>query len=103
MKRINWHNKIGSGFEFQLSSGGQKFKILSVNGNHVVLEREDSWTFTAMNPVIDEHGSISWDYSIGGRFTNNERLKAFLNAGSGEYVTIISPHNDVDIVSGEDY
>jgi hypothetical protein len=101
MKKVNWHEKIGGDFEFQLSSGGQKFKVLSVNGDYVVLEREDSWTFTAVNPIINKDGSISWDCSSGGRFTDNERLKAFLNAGSDEYVTIISRHNDVGIVNGE--
>jgi hypothetical protein len=94
MKKVNWQDKIGGDFEFQLSHGGQKFKVLSVDGDYVVLEREDSWTFTAVNPVINDDGSISWDYSGGGGFTDERRVKEFHGKGASEYVTVIREISD---------
>jgi hypothetical protein len=92
--KVSWHDKIGGDFEFQLPSGGQKFKILSVDGDYVVLEREDSYTLTAVNPVINADGSISWDYSSGGGFTDECRVKEFHGKGASEYVTVIREISD---------
>lgn len=86
-----WYSKVGGDFEFRLSSGGQKFKVLAVERDSVVLEREDSWTFSAISPVLNGDGTISWAYSSDGRFTDEKRMQAFVNAGAGEYSTVITP------------
>ena len=85
-----WQSKIGGDFALQLPSGGQKFKVLAVEGDSVVLEREDSWTFSATSPELNEDGTVQWAYSSNGRFTDEMRLQAFVSDGAGEYSTAVT-------------
>jgi hypothetical protein len=46
------------------------------------VERDDSWTFDAMGFKLNDDNTIEWDYSIGGRFTDEQRLQEHLKKQS---------------------
>ena len=78
----NWQDRIGQQFNLVGDEpGSQKYTVLGVDpkdNKRVEFEREDSWRFVAVNPVINPDNSIEWDYSVGGRFSDEKRLQQFL-------------------------
>ena len=66
--------------------GDQLYKICGVNHDGSVhIERDDSWTFDAVGLQYNTDGlfaTIEWDYSIGGRFTDEQRLQEHLKEQS---------------------
>lgn len=86
---INWNEKIGQQFTLRGNEDGLKYTVSKVNDDKSVdFRRDDSWTFTAVNPVINSNGTIEWAYSKNGEFTDEKVLNEFLQAQKNSQNTI---------------
>jgi|GEM_PF-1973351 len=92
----DWSERIGE--KFHLRGEDENFQMYTVKGfdladkSRVVFERDDSWTFTAVNPVISPDNTIEWDYSTDGHFADEQRLQEHLdNAKEAKHETPETP------------
>ena len=99
---INWQDKIGEQFNLVGDkSSSPKYTVLGVDptdNKRIELERSDSWTFTAVNPVINDDNSIEWEYSLHGRFTDEQRLQQHLNKSNSLQKLIDTGEHDNIVV-----
>lgn len=89
--RTNWKEQIGQEFVLRGSENGQKYTVTGINDdNSIILRREDSWTLRAVNPVINENGTIEWDYQTDGRFEDESLAQEYARKGTAEYTRRIT-------------
>jgi hypothetical protein len=103
---INRKFNIGDSFYLKsYNADGQKYTVIGIeDDNRVVFERADSWMFTAVNPVISDDNYVEWDYSVGGRFTDERRvqehynkthsLQKFIDTGKIENIVVYNKYGD---------
>lgn len=74
MKRTKFTPKKGKIYK---NAGGGSFRCLRAGGflpefNAEMQNTASGWTFTARGCGMYENGTIDWDYSVGGRFAEEE-------------------------------
>ena len=81
--------------------GTQMYKILGVNAdNSVSVERDDSWTFDAVGLQLNSDGTIEWEYSKGGQFTDEMSRQRVHDEIASKNAKIF--HEKADIVQLEE-